>query len=227
VIHVEFLPCDFSAVRIRFFGPRFCPAQRGVQDLFFSFRILLLTVIFLVAASAKSRVRFPAVSPQEEALGDFCFCCSSSGSLTVLLLRFFSQFFLLVPAAACHFFQLRFLLAPVLASEIWFWRAPDPFSRVRFLRTDFVFSVVPRARLADSCFRFEFPPVRPSSLQDSIFFICGRSRPRCRHLLAARAGALTEWPGASAAGLVQPRSELCSSFRFAYPLDMLSIFFML
>jgi hypothetical protein len=44
-------------------------------------------------------------------------------------------------------------------------------------------------------------------------------------LLEARAGALTEWPGASAAGLVQPRSELCSSFRFAYPLDMLSIFF--
>jgi hypothetical protein len=133
-------------------------------------------VLFLPHHTAHC-VRFPAISPREEALGDFCFRCSSPGSLTVLLLRFFSQFFLLVPAAACHFFQLRFLLAPVLASEIWFWRAPDPFSRVRFLRTDFVFSVVPRARLADSCFRFEFPPVRPSSLQDSIFFICGRSSP--------------------------------------------------
>jgi hypothetical protein len=40
----------------------------------------------------------------------------------------------------------------------------------------------------------------------------------CRHrLLAVRAEAFTEWPGACVACLVQPGSELCYSFSFAYP----------
>jgi hypothetical protein len=117
-------------------------------------------VLFLPHLTAHC-VRFPAISPREEALGDFCFRCSSPGSLTVLLLRFFSQFFLLVPAAAsvaCDFFQLRFSLA-VLASEIWFGRTPRSFSRIRFLRTDFVFPGRPKSspRNFHRFARFLFP----------------------------------------------------------------------
>jgi hypothetical protein len=142
-------------------------------------------VLFLPHLTAHC-VRFPAISPREEALGDFCFRCSSPGSLTVLLLRFFSQFFLLVPAAAsvaCDFFQLRFSLA-VLASEIWFGRTLDPFLASGFCAPISFFPVVPRAHLAistgspGSCFRFEFPPVRPVLVSVSNFHRF--ARPRCK-----------------------------------------------
>jgi hypothetical protein len=104
----------------------------------------------------------------------------------VLLLRFFSQFFLLVPAAAsvaCDFFQLRFSLA-VLASEIWFGRTLDPFLASGFCAPISFFPVVPRAHLAistgspGSCFRFEFPPVRPVLVSVSNFHRF--ARPRCK-----------------------------------------------